>query len=395
MLYNAMREAYLTGVSPLRPMYYEYPEEEMAYAASEDGSFAQYFFTSADVIAAPVVRKSTVLSTSQEYGGMAPKTIWLPPSSTWIEIPTGKARQGGSGVVHKLYDLTEIPIFVRLGALIPSTPRALGATIGMAQRLYEALTFSVYGISDSGHGHCIIYEDDGITTKYTSTKDFAETNATYTYDAATNATTLVVSPPTFHGTAATMVQRQSAIVPDTRTYTARFVNALPPTRVTIDGQPVAFSRYSPHASPSWWYEGDETTLVVTTGPRATNTELTIVAEGCYTASGVASVNALDGVKGKLRHAILAKANLDESRITPGAHTPYPGGALLSQAASTAESFSYLAHQSPAAFHALLSNFSSVFNSGVVEVQKIVNEASQTPAQLMRANYSLQMLRSVL
>ena len=132
---------------------------------------------------------------------------------------------------------------------------------------------------------------------------------------------------------------------------------------------MAFSRYSPHSSPSWWYDGDETTLVVTTGPRATNTELTIVAEGCYTAPGAASVHALDGMKGKLRHAILAKANLDESRITPGAGTPFPGGALLSQAASTAETFSLLAHQSPAAFHELLSNFTSVFTNAFLEVQR--------------------------
>jgi hypothetical protein len=32
LIYNATREAYETGTGPLRPMYYEYPEETMAYA---------------------------------------------------------------------------------------------------------------------------------------------------------------------------------------------------------------------------------------------------------------------------------------------------------------------------------------------------------------------------
>ena len=30
LIYNATREAYETGTGPLRPMYYEYPEETMA-----------------------------------------------------------------------------------------------------------------------------------------------------------------------------------------------------------------------------------------------------------------------------------------------------------------------------------------------------------------------------
>ena len=41
-LYNATREAFETGVSPIRPMYFEYPEEDMAYAADMSGNFAQY-----------------------------------------------------------------------------------------------------------------------------------------------------------------------------------------------------------------------------------------------------------------------------------------------------------------------------------------------------------------
>ena len=42
LLYNATREAFETGVSPIRPMYYEYPEEDMAYATDMSGNFAQY-----------------------------------------------------------------------------------------------------------------------------------------------------------------------------------------------------------------------------------------------------------------------------------------------------------------------------------------------------------------
>jgi hypothetical protein len=40
-LYTAVRQAYDTGLSLMRPMYYEYPQEDMAYAANAAGEFAQ------------------------------------------------------------------------------------------------------------------------------------------------------------------------------------------------------------------------------------------------------------------------------------------------------------------------------------------------------------------
>ena len=119
--------------------------------------------------------------------------------------------------------------------------------------------------------------------------------------------------------------------------------------------------------------------------------MTIVARGCYGGVGAASVAALSGVKGKLRHALIAKANLDEDRSTPGAHTPYPGGSMISQAASTAESLAYLA-QTPRAFAALLANFTNVYNAGVLEAETMVSSAS-AGNELLRRNYSLQMMKS--
>ena len=246
---------------PLSP-----PPPSPRYAASANGSFAQYFFTSADVIAAPVVRKGTVVAVDgyAEYGPMAPKTVWLPPSTAggWLELPTGTLRTTGG--LSKLYDLTEIPIFVRLGALLPSTPRVLGATIGMATRLYEALTFSLYGIDASGAGSCQVYEDDGVTTDYSTADASATTAAAYAHDAASGTTTVTVSPPEL------MRADAAGVVPATRPYAVRLINAMPPTSITVNGEAVPHSRYAPHATPSWWYEGDETTVVVASAPLPTS-----------------------------------------------------------------------------------------------------------------------------
>ena len=103
------------------------------------------------------------------------------------------------------------------------------------------------------------------------------------------------------------------------------------------------------------------------------------------------VEQLDGLKGKLRHALLAKANLDETRTTPGAHTPYPGGSLISQAASSAEALSFLAGSSATDFTALLSNFSSVYSGAVQEI--VAMKASSKGPALARVGYSLELLNS--
>ena len=42
--YTLARAAFDTGLAPLRPLYYEYPEIDQAYAADASGNFAQYFF---------------------------------------------------------------------------------------------------------------------------------------------------------------------------------------------------------------------------------------------------------------------------------------------------------------------------------------------------------------
>ena len=91
-----------------------------AYASDMNGNFAQYFFATANVFVAPVVENATVNTPSQLYGGLAAKTLWVPPGD-WLELPTGKIYTGPS-VVSKRYDITEIPVFVKAGSMLPTVP---------------------------------------------------------------------------------------------------------------------------------------------------------------------------------------------------------------------------------------------------------------------------------
>lgn len=137
-------------------MYYEFPEEDMAYASDMHGNFAQYFFCSSDVFVAPVVQNSTVVGPSYSYGGMAPKTIWVPPGE-WLEIPTGQIHHGDNSPLSKLYDITEIPVFVKVGSMLPSQPVTLGETVGLAYRGYSELEFTIFQAAAAGK--TVVYED--------------------------------------------------------------------------------------------------------------------------------------------------------------------------------------------------------------------------------------------
>ena len=74
-IYTAWRQAFDTGLSLIRPLYYDFPLLDAAYLAGPDGSFAQYMFGD-DLMVAPVVTPADTNTT------LASKIIWIPPG-TW------------------------------------------------------------------------------------------------------------------------------------------------------------------------------------------------------------------------------------------------------------------------------------------------------------------------
>lgn len=57
-IYTAQRELFDTGVSLLRPMYYDFPSQENAYLTDPSGTMAQYMF-GPNLLVAPIVAKSS------------------------------------------------------------------------------------------------------------------------------------------------------------------------------------------------------------------------------------------------------------------------------------------------------------------------------------------------
>jgi len=107
-IYNSAREAYDTGVSICRPMYYDYPDIENAYTFK-----TQYMFGD-DMIASPI---ATPVSPNNF---LAKKTIWL-PNGNWFEYCSGSMLKGNQ-IYERNYAEYEIPLFVKAGSIIPMNP---------------------------------------------------------------------------------------------------------------------------------------------------------------------------------------------------------------------------------------------------------------------------------
>src|SRR5262249_52765567 len=107
-IYTASRQAYDTGISLLRPMYYAYSETREAYDFKD-----QYMFGD-DILVSPVTKPAA------DATQLAERTLWIPPGS-WINLSTGERVQGPA-VITRNFAYDELPVYLRGGAIIPMEP---------------------------------------------------------------------------------------------------------------------------------------------------------------------------------------------------------------------------------------------------------------------------------
>mmetsp|Transcript_95939 Transcript_95939/g.173128 ORF Transcript_95939/g.173128 Transcript_95939/m.173128 type:complete len:838 (+) Transcript_95939:37-2550(+) len=132
-----------TAVSMLRPMYYSFPEVEEAYSFK-----GQYMFGS-EVLVAPIA------SPIQVPGGGSEKSVWLPPAaSSWLSWDGSESFVAGQ-VLSRHYALSDIPLFVRGGSMLPM--RSIVSTRSVTA---DPLTWVAW-IGDAKEGTGLLYEDDG------------------------------------------------------------------------------------------------------------------------------------------------------------------------------------------------------------------------------------------
>ena len=151
-VYTAAREAFDTGISICRPLYYDWPEEEKAYTMNQEFMFGN------DILA-------TVLCQPMK-DGKTERKMWFPGGSDWYDMARHAMMKGGTSATL-YYSIDENPWFVRAGSVIPLA----GEGIQNLQEPSDALRLLV--VPGNGKSSAVLYEDDGATQAYT--RDFAFT----------------------------------------------------------------------------------------------------------------------------------------------------------------------------------------------------------------------------
>jgi alpha-D-xyloside xylohydrolase len=107
-LYGLTQQAGRTGVPITRPVAFEYPADEAAWAADQE------FLIGSDLLAAPVAADRA--EADGAAGQPTPVDVYL-PAGRWIDLYTGEVVAGGRHVT-RMSTLDDFPLFLRAGAAI-------------------------------------------------------------------------------------------------------------------------------------------------------------------------------------------------------------------------------------------------------------------------------------
>ncbi len=254
-IYTAARNAYETGVSLCRPMYYSWPEAPEAYSFKDQYTFGD------DMIVAPVAEAVA------KNDDLVTKKIWL-PEGTWIEWSTG-ARLKGPATLTRTFAIDEYPVYVRAGAIVPMQPKMSHT----GERPVDPLILNIFpGLS----GTTRIYEDAGDGLGYKA-DEYTWTPVRQT--TADGKTTIEISPA--EGRFPGMMQE--------RGYEIRLVGDWPAQSVAVNGKLLPLSAIT--------YDGNTATASIAIPKSSTRKRIEIVVQR---APGVDRNPAIETVAGKIK-----------------------------------------------------------------------------------------------
>jgi len=263
-LYTEARRTYDTGVAFLRPLYYDWPESGSAYYSK-----GEYLFGD-QMIASPVT------TPADKVTGLAEETVWL-PGGDWMEWPTGRHFAGPVNV-ERSFTISQIPVYVKAGAIIPMQPPMLHTS----EKAVDPLIVNVWPLDSGKSSSYSIYEDSGVSVEYQKGV-FARTPI----KAAETADTLRVEIGPVEGSYPGMLK--------TRGYEVRLPADWPPVSVTVNGKAVPFAKPGEHGG--WTYEGNTLTTVIPVPAQSTAAK--VVVEVRRTEGSTPHRDRIEGFAGKM------------------------------------------------------------------------------------------------
>jgi alpha-glucosidase (family GH31 glycosyl hydrolase) len=231
-IYTEARAAYDTGISILRPMYYDYPSEEIAYNMKH-----QYMFGD-DFIVAPVTHP-VGKDNSGTDSLFTMQKIWL-PEGNWIEWFSGTLLKGNQ-VYERPVCLEDIPVFVKAGAIIPMQKDVNNTADNNGDLL-------ILNIFPGEKGKTKIYDDAGNDDNYKSGK-FTFTGVSF-QKSSEGEISVEISP----------IKGEFEGMPLQRKYELRFPVSYPPEEVTINGMNCTSRKDK--SENTWNYDGNTFTSYI-------------------------------------------------------------------------------------------------------------------------------------
>jgi len=227
-IYTLARHTYDTGLPITGALYLQWPRLAAAYRHPSEYTFGK------DMVVEPVTRA----------GDPAAATMWVPPGR-WIDYFTGRAYSGPS-VESLSVPLSQMPVLIRAGAIIPTQPQAPFTSPAPKKTL-------ILTVFPGARGKFELYDDRGKGFGYTHGR-FTWTTISHAERRGSSTVTIGVARGRFPGA----LKRRS--------WQVRLVGIRRPQMVRIDGRAV---------SERWSYDAATRTLTVSTGPRATDHAVTI------------------------------------------------------------------------------------------------------------------------
>ncbi|MGQ1890231.1 TIM-barrel domain-containing protein [Thermophagus sp. OGC60D27] len=229
-IYTSARQAYDTGVSLCRPLYYDSPADNEAYKQETSYMFGD------QILVSPIV------TASENEIGTASKSIWL-PEGEWVEAATGTILEGKQNY-KRIFAQDEIPFFYKSGAVIPMFS-------GIKHLKDRPDTLVVRFVPGEG-GEFSLYEDEGDNNNYQ--------HGAYTKTKIEQITDEQQGQYIIH-------PRNGAFsnMPDERSYELRLMSKLPPDKVIVDG--INYEYSSVPREGFWSYDGKELAIVINILPK--------------------------------------------------------------------------------------------------------------------------------
>jgi alpha-glucosidase len=147
-LYTHLKQACDSGVPLMRPLFLEFPADKICL---DEKAAATEFLIGPDLLVAPVLNK-----------GARQRRVYLPQGNDWIEWNTCIHYKGGTWIKFPA-PLEKIPLFVRKGAILPTS-----VPVEVSEEIDNQTPIILVFPDQSCHGR--FYLDDGYTLKVNQDK---------------------------------------------------------------------------------------------------------------------------------------------------------------------------------------------------------------------------------